>query len=391
MKLLLVWHAGGVTAYWKRIEELAKKFDEVVMLVPKTWNEGGKEVFTTDQQLLPNCRIITADTLFNMHAAAHVYRNGLTKLLKEFRPDIIHIHEEPWSLSTFQVMMLNKWLGVNAKIVIDSAAITVWNKPLFSWIEKWVYGRTDLFFARNQEVQDILRQRGCTSPTYILPNGVDTEMFRELDAAEVEAWRNKLNLPADRSIIAYLGRMIPEKGIYDFIEAAEQLLAKNEHPYTFLLVGSGPEKEKIKQRLKDKNIEQYFVQVDKVDSHQVPAVMNVLDLLVLPSRTAPNWKEQFGRVLVEAMSCGKPVVGSSSGAIPEVIDDPRFVFPEGDSQALADTIHRVFTDTEMLESALRNSRERAHHRYSWEALADYYMQVLREVGISSGTARGLRS
>jgi quercetin dioxygenase-like cupin family protein len=66
----------------------------------------------------------------------------------------------------------------------------------------------------------------------------------------------------------------------------------------------------------------------------VPSRLAQLDALVLPSLTRPNWKEQFGRVLVEAMACGVPVVGSDSGEIPRVIGQAGLSFPEGDAGAL---------------------------------------------------------
>jgi glycosyltransferase involved in cell wall biosynthesis len=71
-----------------------------------------------------------------------------------------------------------------------------------------------------------------------------------------------------------------------------------------------------------------------VASLEAPRWLAALDCLVLPSRTTAHWKEQFGRVLIEAMACGVPVVGSSSGAIPTVIGDAGRVFPEGDFAAL---------------------------------------------------------
>ena len=77
----------------------------------------------------------------------------------------------------------------------------------------------------------------------------------------------------------------------------------------------------------------------------VGPILKSMDVLVLPSRSMPYWKEQFGRVLVEAMACGVPVIGSDSGAIPAVIGDAGLVFPEGDDRALADRILQLATDS----------------------------------------------
>jgi glycosyltransferase involved in cell wall biosynthesis len=85
--------------------------------------------------------------------------------------------------------------------------------------------------------------------------------------------------------------------------------------------------------------------------------MAALDCLVLPSRTTARWKEQFGRVLVEAMACGVPVVGSSSGEIPRVIGDAGAVVPEGDAGALTRAVRALADDP--AECAALGARGRA--------------------------------
>src|SRR5207245_3300012 len=77
-----------------------------------------------------------------------------------------------------------------------------------------------------------------------------------------------------------------------------------------------------------------------VPHHEVPRYLERMTALVLPSLTTPTWKEQFGHVLIEAMACGVPVIGSDSGAIPEVIGDAGLVVPEGDVAGLAEALRR---------------------------------------------------
>ena len=82
----------------------------------------------------------------------------------------------------------------------------------------------------------------------------------------------------------------------------------------------------------------------QVPSTEIPRLLNELDVLVLPSLTRRNWKEQFGRILIEAMACEVPVVGSSSGEIPHLIADAGLVFPEGDVEALRDALCKLMQD-----------------------------------------------
>jgi len=84
--------------------------------------------------------------------------------------------------------------------------------------------------------------------------------------------------------------------------------------------------------------------VNRIPSDQMPAFYRRLDVLVLPSRSLPNWKEQFGRVLIEAMSCGVAVIGSDSGEIPHVIGDAGLIFPEEDVPSLTAHLQRLLDD-----------------------------------------------
>jgi glycosyltransferase involved in cell wall biosynthesis len=90
---------------------------------------------------------------------------------------------------------------------------------------------------------------------------------------------------------------------------------------------------------------------------------------VLPSLTRRNWKEQFGRVLVEAMACGVPVIGSDSGAIPEVIGEAGLIVPEGDIQALADALRAIMWDVGVQRKLGKMGRERVLERFTQKEIA----------------------
>jgi glycosyltransferase involved in cell wall biosynthesis len=101
----------------------------------------------------------------------------------------------------------------------------------------------------------------------------------------------------------------------------------------------------------------------------MPAFLQTLDLLVLPSRSRPNWQEQFGRILVEAMACGVPVVGSDSGEIPHVIGDAGVVFPEDNVAALTAALRRLQSDADERTALARRGRQRVLAHYTQEQIA----------------------
>jgi len=110
--------------------------------------------------------------------------------------------------------------------------------------------------------------------------------------------------------------------------------------------------------------------------------MNRMDLLVLPSITRPSLVEKFGRVLIEAMACGVPVVGSSSGEIPNVLGESGLIFKEGDSEDLHDKITSLLNNRDLRIEMGKLGRERAVQNYSWKSIAgktvNIYEQLLKK-------------
>jgi glycosyltransferase involved in cell wall biosynthesis len=109
---------------------------------------------------------------------------------------------------------------------------------------------------------------------------------------------------------------------------------------------------------------------------------------VMPTETTERIREQFGRVLIEAMAGCIPVIGSTCGAIPEVIADAGLVFPEGDAPALAEAMRRMLSDAELRERCAMLGKARVEENYSWDVVArktfDFFTQVL--TGVTAGDA-----
>ena len=122
-----------------------------------------------------------------------------------------------------------------------------------------------------------------------------------------------------------------------------------------------------------------LVIINAVPHHDVPRYMNAMDALVLPSRTTPHWKEQFGHVLIEAMACGTPVIGSDSGAIPEVIDSAGLIFPEGDIDALAQHLRRLASHRDESRRLSQAGLARVHALYTHDTIAEQTARIYRSV------------
>ena len=112
---------------------------------------------------------------------------------------------------------------------------------------------------------------------------------------------------------------------------------------------------------------------------EVAEVYRSIDVLVVPSRTTPTWKEQFGRVLIEGMAAGCVVIGSSSGAIPHILGDAGIIFPEDDIPALTAAIRRALYEPGLAAALRSKGRERVRLQYTWDAVAAKLVSIYRSV------------
>ena len=119
--------------------------------------------------------------------------------------------------------------------------------------------------------------------------------------------------------------------------------------------------------------------IGQLPSTNLPAEYHKLDALVLPSLTRPNWKEQFGRVMVEAMAGGVPVLGSDSGAIPGVIGEAGLILPEGDVEALASALRDLRDQPARREELVEKGRARFLAHFTHERIAEATVKVYREL------------
>jgi glycosyltransferase involved in cell wall biosynthesis len=100
---------------------------------------------------------------------------------------------------------------------------------------------------------------------------------------------------------------------------------------------------------------------------------------VLPSLTRPNWIEKFGRVLIEAMACGVPVVGSNSGEIPNVIGEAGLIFKEGDPDDLRDKLDLLLSDKDLRNNLGKLGRERTVENYAWKSIARQTIKLYEQL------------
>jgi glycosyltransferase involved in cell wall biosynthesis len=175
-----------------------------------------------------------------------------------------------------------------------------------------------------------------------------------------------------------VGRLVKEKGVALAIEALQGLPDAR-----LLIVGSGPLLEPLRTFADSLELSQRVEFRPQVPSTQMPKLYGELDALVLPSLTQRNWKEQFGRVLIEAMACGVPVVGSTCGEIPNVIGDAGLIFSENDSEALQEQLRKLHQQTKLRDDLAQRGRQRVLQRFTMKQVADATVEVYKQLAISN--------
>jgi glycosyltransferase involved in cell wall biosynthesis len=202
---------------------------------------------------------------------------------------------------------------------------------------------------------------------------VDVELFRPLDRA---ACRKQFGFSG--FTVGYIGRFVERKGIQDLIAALPRCPAE----VNAVLVGSGEYEPAIRQQIAALGLQERVRIIPEVAPAALTPIMNAIDALALPSRTVPTWKEQFGRVIIEAHACGTPVLGSNSGAIPEVVGEGGMVFPENDVPALAAAITQMASDPPLARHMGAIGENQVHEKYTWQKVAQAMYTLCLAVGKS---------
>jgi len=184
-------------------------------------------------------------------------------------------------------------------------------------------------------------------------------------------------LGIDPPVVAFMGRLLHQKGVDLLLRAVASL----ERPRPSLaIIGEGPERDSLERLAGEIGIRDRTRFMPLVPHEKVPELLAAIDVLVLPSRTLPKLKEQFGRVLIESMAAGCITIGSSSGAIPGVLGDGGLIFEEESVDSLRCALTRALGEQALAEELRIKGRMRVRERYTWEAVAQkvvaFYGRIL---------------
>ncbi len=359
MKLLIIYHAGLAEDSKNIFREYARQGVDLSVIVPMETRSSTGQIFKYSHK--------DSEKSYRFIPVAYGLGFKLLPLffaIRKIKPDVIHVFDEYSSIYLAKTILCRNVLYGNPlskatfwprkKVPVFAYAfqnISFTSPPfIFEFSIKLVkriiykifypllfwYHRKNVSGVSGSNSEALLNIKNINKKIAVrlIFWGVDLKKFFEKNR---NACREKLGIKKEIKFLGYAGRLIAEKGLDDLIYT----IVKTD--YCLMLVGDGDHKNRLVKIVDDLNLKNRIFFYKNVKHGELVDFYNAMDILVLPSKTVPQWKEQYGRVLVEAMACGLPVIGSSSGAIKEVLlGYPKgLIFKEGDVDDLVEKIKNI--------------------------------------------------
>jgi starch synthase len=274
---------------------------------------------------------------------------GLNKLVKDI--DIIH-SADSWYPFTYQAVKTGK---PTVATQWENIPFNVKGNPYVK-IQKYNWEHVTHFIAITQKAKEALMIEGVNPEKIsVIPAGLDCDRFKPSQKATA----NKFGISYHAIKILFVGRLTPEKGIFDLLNAFA-LLLKNHQNVELLVAGSGTAKiqAEIRGLASSLNIVGKVKFLGSIPYSEMPELHNLADIFCLPSVETYFWAEQFGYSLVEAMACEKPVISTATGSIPEIVKDrvTGILVEQKTPLALEAALEELLVDKEKREQFGRDGR-----------------------------------
>jgi glycosyltransferase involved in cell wall biosynthesis len=319
-RLLAVSHPSVLPVNQQQYRELIELGWHVHLVTPSRWKHAYQDrPFAATA--LPDVEgsMDPRRVLFAGHPQRHLYVSRLAATLRAENPSVVFLEQEPFSMAAAQWAIAAFRLGIPFGVQQDENLDR--EMPVVArWLTALVLPRAAFVIARSPAAAALASRWGAKGRVEVIPHPVPPWSVPERSASERQF------------TVGYAGRLVPEKGVGDLISAVKRM----ERPARVLLVGNGP-------LLREFEIDPIVEVWTGLSHDRMPEAYQRMDVLVLPSRRTPTWEEQFGRVLVEALHCDVPVVGSDTGEIPWVVESTGggWLFPEGDIATLSSLLDEI--------------------------------------------------
>lgn len=322
---------------------------------------------------------------------------ALLQAIKSEKPDYVIVLDEALYLNTLFAGIAVKLAKLKAPVVCYGFE-NIHQTPPWAWLKKKGLSGLPIFARKTLryllvdrllhpirkkvvsgalvsyiECAKVIHQSHClTLPTKEQWWGVDVELFSKAKK-EFKTRPAVWGATSNQVIIGFVGRFVPEKGVADLIQSLKVLGSQ----YLLICIGAGPEQAAYAALARDYKVSEQLVILPPMPASELATHIAAMDLLALPSHTEAFWKEQYGRVLVEAMAAKVPVIGSRSGAIPYVIKEHDCTFEEGDIQGICSAVRVAQSKTESQKVALHDHAKKGDANTFAQGFIDFYDELVK--------------
>jgi glycosyltransferase involved in cell wall biosynthesis len=358
-RVLVLSHTYLQPAHRGKLRALAARGLEVTVAIPQRWRDPwfGRPIDVAWERQ-GSLEIFPLPT----RGVAQYSTRALRALLRDRRPDLLQIEEEPSVPAARQALTAARRLSI--PVVLFTQQNVAGDR---GWWERWqqrrMLRRLTGLVAGSDLAGTLVRQGAPDLPIAVIP---------QLGA---RAPHEPHHVPHEGLAIGFVGRLVPHKGLDNLLQA---LALQRGAKWRLTIVGDGPERERLEALASELRLAARVRWTGGLPAEHVANLWPDLDVLMQPSRASPEWRETNGQVLMEAMAHEVAVVGTDSGVIPELIGDAGIVVPDGDLHALANAVAQLGNQPTRRALA-QAARARALRLYSDDAIAERTLQFWQQV------------
>ena len=303
------------------------------------------------------------------------YYLSLKKYLKGF--DVVYscdITRSAYTLASLKdelgfKFLLSWWENIPYRAAFDERT---------SYHKRHIMEKVDMFLPFTETAKKVLQIEDVPEEKIeVIYPGVDLERFKP--GTKPEDLLAKNNIPKNSFVILYVGKLVSWKGVHNLVYAAKILKDKGIKDFVVAVAGRGAQKENMEKIIKETKTEGHFRFLNFISYDEMPDVYRMADVFALPSYPTMIWQEQFGMVLVEAMACGKPIIASASGSIPEIIGDAGLTFVPGDFFEFAKKLALFIENRNLAHEVGQKGRRRAEEYFDARKNALSIYKMYRKV------------
>jgi glycosyltransferase involved in cell wall biosynthesis len=297
----------------------------------------------------------------------HWNSNTLRRLLTDFRPDLVHIEEEPWTQPAALALGLGRRLGIRTVLSTSESLPRRYSIAQRFRRERNLRLATGVIGA-NRLALALATRRRPSVPSVSLP---------QIGITPPAAVARQ---PHAGLAIGFLGRLVPERGLDLLFRACVGLTGK----WTLTVIGTGPSQEELEALSERLGLSARVSWLGALPRETVDQIWPRLDCLVYPARTTERWVASTARAALHAMANGVPVLATDTGALPEIVGDTGRIVPEEDVPALAAALESLFADRAECERLGGAARRRIMDEFSDGAIAGKTLTFWRSLTPATG-------